>query len=80
MSPYMIRERSSMRFLRVLCEKETHLVGEIFVPSTCTAVGISTKIELGEWGEEARARKADMPELLPLVKCLVRAATRPILL
>lgn len=80
MSPYIIRERSSMRFLRIFCEKETYLVGAIFVPSTCTAVGISTEIELDGWGEEARARKADMPELLPLVKCLVRAATRPVLL
>lgn len=69
-----------MRFLRVFCEKETYLVGAIFVPSTGTAVGISTEIELDEWGEEARARKADMPELLPLIECLVRATTRPILL
>lgn len=69
-----------MSFSRVLRQRETHLVGALSVPSTCTAVGISTEIELDEWGEEARARKADMPELLPLIECLVRATTRPILL
>lgn len=57
----------------------SHVLRSSTKHTICTTVGFSTGIELGRWGK-AWARKADMPELLPLIKCLVRVSTRPILL